>query len=73
MPDLVVVLALADIPAIANLAGGLLAELRPVSDRTLSLALHGAGEKPEHHRLDLRGPGLVPAALRAGKAEQKDA
>lgn len=42
MPELVVVLALAAIPAFANLAGGLLAELAPVSDRTLSLALHGA-------------------------------
>lgn len=42
MPDLLVVLALAAIPAGANLAGGLLAELRPVSDRALSMALHGA-------------------------------
>ena len=42
MPDLLVVLALAAIPAAANLGGGLLAELRPVSDRVLSMALHGA-------------------------------
>lgn len=42
MAELLVVLGLAAIPAAANLAGGLLAEVRPVSDRTLSLALHGA-------------------------------
>ena len=42
MAELLVVLGLATIPAAANLAGGLLAEVRPVSDRTLSLALHGA-------------------------------
>jgi ZIP family zinc transporter len=37
-----VVLLLAAIPAVANFAGGLVAELRPVSSRTLSFALHAA-------------------------------
>jgi ZIP family zinc transporter len=36
------VLLLAAIPAVCNFAGGLVAELRPVSARTLSFALHTA-------------------------------
>ncbi|WP_116049753.1 ZIP family metal transporter [Amycolatopsis palatopharyngis] len=36
------VLLLAAIPAAANFAGGLVAEVRPVSSRTLSFALHAA-------------------------------
>jgi hypothetical protein len=36
------VLLRAALPALANFAGGLIAELRPVSDRALSFALHGA-------------------------------
>jgi ZIP family zinc transporter len=39
---LLIVLALAALPALGNLAGGLLAEVVEVSPRTLSLALHAA-------------------------------
>lgn len=42
MPDVIPVLLLAAIPALANLAGAILAEMHPVSTRTLSLTLHGA-------------------------------
>lgn len=42
MGQFVVVLLLALIPAAANVAGGALAELRPVSNRVLGFALHAA-------------------------------
>lgn len=42
MPEYVIVLALVVLPALGNLGGGLLAEAVRVSNRMLSLALHGA-------------------------------
>lgn len=42
MPEVFYVLALAALPAAGNLVGGLTAEAVPVSERTLSLALHAA-------------------------------
>ncbi len=42
MGDYLIVLALTAIPAASNFTGGLLAEAIPVSQRTLSLALHAA-------------------------------
>jgi anti-anti-sigma factor len=41
-------------------------EYDPTTQTLAALSLYGAGERPDHYRLDLRGPGLVPAALRAG-------
>ncbi len=40
MPDFLIVLGLAALPAMANFVGGALAEVFPVSGRALSLALH---------------------------------
>ena len=42
MSEFLTVLALSALPALGNLAGGVLAELISISRRTLSLALHGA-------------------------------
>jgi ZIP family zinc transporter len=40
--EFLIVLGLAALPAAANLVGGLIAELRRVPERSLSLALGGA-------------------------------
>ena len=61
MPELLVVLALAALPALANLTGGLLAEVVRVSGRALSLALHLAAGIV----LAVVGLELMPEALRA--------
>ncbi|WP_447978016.1 hypothetical protein [Candidatus Nitrospira bockiana] len=42
MSEFLRVLALAALPALGNFAGGLLAERYAISERALSLALHGA-------------------------------
>ncbi len=42
MSEFLTVLALSALPALGNLAGGILAEIISISRRTLSLALHGA-------------------------------
>ena len=42
MNEYLTVLALTALPAAANFAGGLLAEVVPQSDRVLRLALHAA-------------------------------
>lgn len=43
---MLLVLALAALPALGNLAGGLLAEVVPLSERGLSLALHRPDPPP---------------------------
>ena len=58
------VLALLALPALGNWAGGVLAELVPVSRRTLSLALHAAAGIV----LGVVGLELVPEALEATPA-----
>ena len=60
----VLVLALLALPAVGNWAGGALAELVPVSQRTLSLALHAAAGIV----LAVVGLELVPEALKATPA-----
>ena len=60
----VLVLALLALPAVGNWAGGALAELVPVSRRTLSLALHAAAGIV----LAVVGLELVPEALKATPA-----
>jgi ZIP family zinc transporter len=59
--DFVVVMGLAALPAVANFLGGVLAEVFPVSDRALSLALHLAAGIV----LAVVGLELMPAALEA--------
>ncbi|WP_262402753.1 ZIP family metal transporter [Actinomadura sp. CNU-125] len=54
-------LGLAAVPALANFAGGLIAEVRPVSDRTLSFALHAAAGIV----IAVVGLELMPRALQA--------
>lgn len=58
------VLLLAALPVIGNYAGSLLAELVPVSDRVLSLALHAAAGVI----LAVVGVELLPQALEVGPA-----
>jgi ZIP family zinc transporter len=55
-----IVLALAALPAVGNFAGGLMAEIWPISERTLSLALHGAAGVV----LAVVGVELLPQAVR---------
>jgi ZIP family zinc transporter len=59
--DLLALLTLALLPGAGNFAGALLAELRPVSARTLSLALHAAAGVV----LAVVGVELMPTALAA--------
>ncbi len=61
MNGFLIVLALAALPALGNLAGGLLAEVVEVSPRTLSLALHAAAGIV----LAVVGVELLPEALTA--------
>jgi ZIP family zinc transporter len=61
MEAFLVVLALAALPAVGNLAGGLLAEVVPMSQRRLSLALHLAAGVV----LAVVGLELMPQALQA--------
>jgi ZIP family zinc transporter len=61
MEAFLVVLALAALPAVGNLAGGLLAEVVPMSQRLLSLALHLAAGVV----LAVVGLELMPRALQA--------
>ena len=61
MPEFLLVLGLAALPALANVAGGLLAEAFRVSGRTLSLALHLAAGIV----LAVVGLELMPQALQA--------
>lgn len=60
MSGYLLVLGLAALPAAGNFAGGVLAELRPVSERVLSLALHLAAGIV----LAVVGLELMPEALR---------
>jgi len=59
MPEVLIVLTLAALPAVGNFAGGLVAEMLPVSERTLSLALHAAAGIV----LAVVGMELMPRAL----------
>lgn len=59
MPEFIYILALAAMPAAGNFAGGLAAEMLPISERTLSLALHSAAGIV----LAVVGVELMPRAL----------
>lgn len=61
MPEFLLVLALASLPALANVVGGLLAEALRVTGRSLSLALHLAAGIV----LAVVGLELMPEALQA--------
>jgi ZIP family zinc transporter len=64
MDGFLLVLALAALPALGNVAGGLLAEVLPLSQRSLSLALHLAAGVV----LAVVGLELMPEALAASPA-----
>src|SRR5690606_15387071 len=76
MNDFLMVLAVAALPAAANLGGGLLAEVLPQSDRALSLALHLAagivlgvvGIELMEHVLGVERPWIPILAIVAGGA-----
>ncbi|OLT35736.1 ZIP family zinc transporter [Actinomadura sp. CNU-125] len=64
MDELVIVAGLAALPAAANFAGGLIAEVRPVSDRSLGFALHAAAGIV----IAVVGLEIMPRALEASAA-----